>query len=193
MRSCRKCESWSDQEFKQELRQSRAKVKRLGDRWAEGVESAMPSVVEAARRSLRLRAYPTQIMGALGIGAGSLVEMATGEGKTLTIALAAATAGWSGKPCHVITANDYLAQRDASEFGRFYKLCGLKVASISAEMTPSNGCTPIKQTFTARVRRLSLTTCEIKSHLVPIRTRTGELCYFCSGGTIQGKVPFSVD
>jgi preprotein translocase subunit SecA len=73
-------------------------------------------------------------MGALGIGSGSLVEMATGEGKTLTIALAAAIAGFTGKPCHVITANDYLAKRDAAELSRFYEYCGLVVASVAADL-----------------------------------------------------------
>ena len=133
---CRESENWNEHEFNEALRTHRSRIRRLGNRWAEGVEAAMPCLVEAARRTLRLRAYPTQIMGALGIGQGSLVEMATGEGKTLTIALAAAAAGWSGKPCHVITANDYLAQRDASEFERFYKQCGLKVASIQADTEP---------------------------------------------------------
>jgi len=133
---CRQSEDWHEHEFKSALREHRSRIKRLGNRWGEGVEAAMPCLVEAARRTLRLSAYPTQIMGALAISEGALVEMATGEGKTLTIALAAAAAGWSGKPCHVITANDYLARRDAEDFKRFYKLCGLKVASVSAEMHP---------------------------------------------------------
>jgi preprotein translocase subunit SecA len=133
---CRESENWHEHEFKAALRTHRARIKRLGDRWKEGVEAAMPCLVEAARRTLHLKAYPTQIMGALAISEGSLVEMATGEGKTLTIALAAAAAGWSGKPCHVITANDYLAQRDAADFSRFYQLCRLKIASVSADMTP---------------------------------------------------------
>ncbi len=133
---CSESENWHEHEFKAALRTHRTRIKRLGDRWREGGEAAIPCLVEAARRTLHLRAYPTQIMGALAISEGSLVEMATGEGKTLTIALAAAAAGWSGKPCHVITANDYLAQRDAADFSRFYKLCRLKVASVSAEMKP---------------------------------------------------------
>lgn len=133
---CRQSEAWHEHEFKEAMRTHRARIKRLGSRWGEGVEAAMPCLVEAARRTLHLRAYPTQIMGALAISEGALVEMATGEGKTLTIALAAAAAGWSGKPCHVITANDYLAQRDAADLSRFYQLCGLGAASVRAEMTP---------------------------------------------------------
>ena len=64
-----------------------------------------------------------------------LAEMATGEGKTLTIALAAAAYGWTGLPCHVITANDYLAERDATELKSFYKACGLRSAHISGKMS----------------------------------------------------------
>ena len=60
-------------------------------------------------------------MGGFILHEGRLAEMATGEGKTLTISLAAAIAGFSGMPCHVITANDYLARRDAADFATFYE------------------------------------------------------------------------
>lgn len=119
--------------FRAKLRSVRGQVRRRGAAWPEQVGVALPLVAEAARRSLGLTAYRTQLMGALAIGQGTLVEMATGEGKTLTIALAAAIAGFSGKPCHVITANDYLAGRDADELSHFYEYCGLRVAAIAAE------------------------------------------------------------
>ncbi|MEO0510570.1 MAG: hypothetical protein AAF065_12000 [Verrucomicrobiota bacterium] len=125
--------SLSESELRSRLVSVREQVRRRGADWPEQVGNALPLVAEAARRSLGLTAYPTQIMGAIGIGRGSLVEMATGEGKTLTIALAAAVAGFSGKPCHVITANDYLAERDAADLSAFYKFCGLSVASIQAD------------------------------------------------------------
>ena len=57
-------------------------------------------------------------MGAAGLHRGLLVEMATGEGKSLTAAVAGVLAGWSGQPCHLVTVNDYLAQRDARCFTR---------------------------------------------------------------------------
>ena len=120
--------------FKANLRDFREQVRRAGEPRPELVEQILPHMAEAARRSLGLTAYPTQLMGALAISHGTLVEMATGEGKTLTIALAAAIAGFSGKPCHVITANDYLAGRDAADLSRFYQYCGLTAASITAEM-----------------------------------------------------------
>lgn len=123
----------SERELRSRLRLTREQVRRHGAGWHEHVGAALPLVAEAARRSLGLTAYRTQLMGALAIGKGTLVEMATGEGKTLTIALAAAIAGFSGKPCHVITANDYLAGRDAAELSRLYEYCGLTVAAVAAD------------------------------------------------------------
>lgn len=111
-------------------------LRRLGNRWAEGFEEALPALAGAARRSLGIEPYRTQLMGALALARGTLAEMATGEGKTLTIALAAAAAGWSGRPVHVITANDYLAKRDAENLAVFYRFCGLSVAAIEADMDP---------------------------------------------------------
>jgi preprotein translocase subunit SecA len=73
-------------------------------------------------------------MGALAIGRDMLAEMATGEGKTLTVGLAGVMAGLSGRPCHVITANDYLAERDAKEMGPIYTLLGLTVGCIKQKM-----------------------------------------------------------
>jgi preprotein translocase subunit SecA len=120
-------------QLKNRLREARMAVRRQGTNWRKELHNVLPIVVEAARRTTGLRAYRTQVAGALGIGECSLVEMATGEGKTLTIALAAAVAGWSGKPCHVITANDYLASRDARNLARFYELCGLSVGAVTAQ------------------------------------------------------------
>lgn len=120
-------------QLKNKLNDARQAVRRRGANWRSELHNCLPCVVEAARRATGLKAYRTQIAGALGLGDRSLVEMATGEGKTLTIALTAAVAGWSGKPCHVITANDYLASRDAKNLTRFYELCGLSVSSVTGQ------------------------------------------------------------
>jgi preprotein translocase subunit SecA len=90
-----------------------------------------------AREHLGQTPYPVQLAGALGMHQGVLIEMATGEGKTLTAALAATLAGWRGEGCHVITVNDYLAQRDASWMEPVYARCGLSVASIHQLATPT--------------------------------------------------------
>lgn len=96
--------------------------------------NALPLVVEAAFRTTGMRAYPEQVMGALGVAGGFLIEMETGSGKSLTAAIAAVPMGWSGRPCHLITVNDYLAQRDAKEFAALYKYCGVDVGAVTGEM-----------------------------------------------------------
>lgn len=123
-------------QLRRHLHQSQMDLRRLGNRWASGFEEVLPAVVAAARHALGIEPYRTQIMGALALSRSSLTEMATGEGKTLTIALAAVAAGWSGRPVHIITANDYLASRDAKNLHAFYEFCGLNVASVSSEMGP---------------------------------------------------------
>lgn len=102
----------------------------------ETVEAALPVLVELADRKLSLRPYRVQIMGALALTGGRLAEMGTGEGKTLTLALASAAAAWRGRPCHVVTANDYLAERDAVHLARYYAACGLRVAHVAAGFEP---------------------------------------------------------
>ena len=95
-----------------------------------GEEEALALICEAAIRTTGMRPYPVQIMGALAVERGFLTEMQTGEGKSLTAGLAAVMAAWTGKPCHVLTSNSYLAARDAEAFHSFYAACGLTVASV---------------------------------------------------------------
>jgi len=97
---------------------------------------ALAHIALQSQRTLGLLPYPVQIMGALALHHGDLAEMATGEGKTLTIALAAVLAGWRGKPCHIVTANDYLAQRDAESLAPLFQACGIGAGYISAAMEP---------------------------------------------------------
>lgn len=123
-------------ELRSRLHEQQLKVRRLGNRWADEFDSVLPLVVGAARSALGLEAYRTQMMGAVALARGALTEMATGEGKTLTIALAAVVAGWSGRPVHIITANDYLAERDAIKLGKLYEFCGLSVAAVTSQMRP---------------------------------------------------------
>lgn len=128
----------SDNRLHTVMLERRAEVRRGGRDWPHLFATALPVVIEVAYRALGLRAYPVQVMGALGLAEGRLVEMATGEGKTLTIALAAAVSAWQARPVHVITANDYLAQRDAGTLAKFYERCGLSVAHVNGPMeTPA--------------------------------------------------------
>jgi preprotein translocase subunit SecA len=102
----------------------------------EDILTAMAVLREVAFRILGQKPYYTRVAGALGILKNCIVEMPTGEGKTLTAALAAAISGWRGKGCHVVTSNDYLAARDAETLKNFYRSLGLTCASIVQEAKP---------------------------------------------------------
>ncbi len=91
----------------------------------------------AAEASLGLRAHDTQLAAAHALLSGCFVEMATGEGKTLVVALAATAGALSGLPVHVITANDYLVERDAAEMAPLFAHLGLRVATVCASDAPA--------------------------------------------------------
>src|SRR5262249_51097562 len=95
---------------------------------------ALAAIREAADRQLGLRPFLVQLMGALALHRGYLAEMATGEGKTLTAGLAAVLAGWTGRPCHIVTVNDYLVERDAVWMNGLYSFCGVRVGCVTAQM-----------------------------------------------------------
>lgn len=100
------------------------------------LDDALAAIGEASRRALGVRPYGVQFMGALAMHYGWLAEMATGEGKTLTASLAAVLAAWSGRPCHVVTSNDYLAARDAKEMAPLYKACSVTVSTVASTHKP---------------------------------------------------------
>src|SRR4051794_26070922 len=91
---------------------------------------------EASERATTLRPFDVQLLGALRMLAGDVVEMATGEGKTLAGAIAAAGYAIGGRTVHVISVNDYLARRDAQWMGPLLEAMGLTVGWITAESTP---------------------------------------------------------
>jgi preprotein translocase subunit SecA len=91
---------------------------------------------EASERATTLRPFDVQLLGALRMLAGDVVEMATGEGKTLAGAIAAAGYAIAGRSVHVISVNDYLARRDAEWMGPLLEAMGLTVGWITAESTP---------------------------------------------------------
>ena len=90
---------------------------------------------EAAERATALRPFDVQLLGALRMLAGDVIEMATGEGKTLAGAIAAAGYALAGRHVHVVTINDYLARRDAEWMGPLLEAMGLTVGWITAEST----------------------------------------------------------
>jgi preprotein translocase subunit SecA len=92
-------------------------------------------VREAATRTLGRRHYDSQLMAGWALLQGKLVEMATGEGKTIAATLPAAIVALAGYPVHIITVNDYLARRDAEEMGPLYRFLGLDVGSVAQGMS----------------------------------------------------------
>jgi len=99
------------------------------------VAEAFAIVSEAASRVLDKRHYPSQLTAGWLLLQGTLVEMATGEGKTFAATLPAVTAAVAGLPVHVITVNDYLAARDAEIMGPLYAFFGLEVGAVVHGMT----------------------------------------------------------
>ena len=94
-------------------------------------------VREVSGRQLGMPHYPVQLMGGWVLMEGRLAEMATGEGKTLTASLAAATAALGGRPTHVVTVNDYLAERDAEHMRPLYEALGLTVGCVRHGQSPA--------------------------------------------------------
>ncbi len=127
----------SDQDLTRQLHSMRTAYRRQRRGLEHRLSEALALIAEAAARTLGMRPYRVQILGAIIIHHGYLAEMATGEGKSLTACLAAVIAGWTGKPCHIITTNDYLASRDAEEFANLYRQCALSIGTVSSVMTPA--------------------------------------------------------
>ncbi|HEY3562330.1 MAG TPA: accessory Sec system translocase SecA2, partial [Kribbella sp.] len=91
---------------------------------------------DAGRRGIGERAFDGQVVGALAMLQGRIVEMATGEGKTLAGAIAAAGYAVGGRKVHVLAVNDYLAKRDAEWMGPVYELLGVTVSHVGQASTP---------------------------------------------------------
>ena len=98
---------------------------------------AFAVVREAAKRTLGQRHYDVQLMGGAALHRGNIAEMKTGEGKTLVSTLPAYLNALAGKGVHIVTVNDYLAERDSEWMGRVHRFLGLKVGVILASMTPA--------------------------------------------------------
>ena len=124
-----------DHQLHEKLMDFRAQFRR-GKQEADLLLSALAAIREAADRKLGLRPFTVQLMGALALHRGCLAEMATGEGKTLTAGLAAVLAGWTKRPCHIVTVNDYLVERDAEWIRPLYAFCGVRVGWVTAAMGP---------------------------------------------------------
>jgi preprotein translocase subunit SecA len=102
---------------------------------ADDIPQFLAIAREAGERVTGLRPFDVQLLGALRMLAGDVVEMATGEGKTLAGAIAAAGYALGGRHVHVVTINDYLARRDAEWMGPLLEALGVTVGWVTAEST----------------------------------------------------------
>ena len=100
------------------------------------VAEAFALVREMSRQTLGLRHFDVQLAGGYAMLKGAVAEMDTGEGKTLTATLAAATAALAGTPVHIVTVNDYLAHRDAQTMRPLFEALGLRVGTIVHGLKP---------------------------------------------------------
>jgi preprotein translocase subunit SecA len=106
----------------------------------ESLDSVLPEafalVREASRRTLGLRHFDVQLIGGITLHEGKIAEMRTGEGKTLVATLPAYLNSLGGQAVHIITVNDYLAQRDADWMAPIYRFLGLEVGVVKAAQSP---------------------------------------------------------
>jgi len=120
--------------------QLKAKTGEFKQRFADGetleqlLDEAFAVCREAAVRVLGMRHYDVQLVGAMILHNNQITEMRTGEGKTLVATLAAYLNALSGKGVHIVTVNDYLAERDAEWMGQIYKFLGLSVGVVLSVM-----------------------------------------------------------
>ena len=121
----------------------RDKTNKFKERYANGesLDSILPEafavVREAAKRTLGQRHYDVQLMGGAALHRGNIAEMKTGEGKTLVSTLPAYLNALTGKGVHIVTVNDYLAERDSEWMGRVHRFLGLRVGVILSSMSPA--------------------------------------------------------
>ncbi len=126
-------QSLSDLAFQSLLRDVRTRLRATGFS-GQPMADAFALVREATRRTLGMAHYDSQLIAGRIMLNNRLAEMATGEGKTLTAALGAATIALAGMPVHVITANDYLVSRDAELLAPVYRMLGVTVGTVTQPM-----------------------------------------------------------
>src|SRR6202045_910789 len=115
----------------------RARTQQFKQQLADGTElddiliDAFATVREASKRTLGQRHFDVQLMGGIVLHRGMIAEMKTGEGKTLVATLPVYLNALTGKGVHIVTVNDYLAQRDAEWMGKLYNFLGLTCSCIT--------------------------------------------------------------
>ncbi|KEQ22232.1 preprotein translocase subunit SecA [Paenibacillus tyrfis] len=132
----RNLEAWDERQLQAESLRLKKEAK-SGTPLDELLVDAYALVCEAAKRTLGLQPYDVQIMAAIALHERMLIEQHTGEGKTLSAVMPAYLHALTGEGVHVLTFNDYLANRDAEWMGPIYRFLGLTVNSVQAGMSLS--------------------------------------------------------
>ena len=128
-----KYESLDDAQLKEHFEALKVRVNE-GESLDSVLEESFAITREASKRVLGMRHFDVQLIGGMVLNDGRIAEMKTGEGKTLVATLAVSLNALGGKGVHVVTVNDYLAKRDASEMGVLYEFLGYSVGVITAEL-----------------------------------------------------------
>jgi len=123
-----------DEKLKEKTFEFKERLKK-GESLNDILPEAFALVREAAKRTLGQRHFDVQIMGAIALHEGKIVEMKTGEGKTLTATMPLYLNALEGKGCHLVTVNDYLARRDTVWMGQIYHILGLSVGCLNHEQS----------------------------------------------------------
>lgn len=129
-----KYKSMSDQELQAQTQIFKDKLQKGNTTVSDILPDAFSVVREASFRILKMRHFDVQILGGLTLHEGKISEMKTGEGKTLTATLPLYLNALTGRGAHLVTVNDYLAQRDSHEMGKLYSWLGLTVGCIVSNM-----------------------------------------------------------
>jgi preprotein translocase subunit SecA len=127
------CQALKDEDFALKTQSFKARVS-AGESLDDLLPEAFALVREASVRSMKMRHFDVQMVGGMALHQGKIAEMRTGEGKTLTATLAVYLNALAGKGVHVVTVNDYLAQRDAQWMSRLYNFLGLSVGVNLAQL-----------------------------------------------------------
>ncbi|WP_457603312.1 preprotein translocase subunit SecA, partial [Nitratifractor sp.] len=129
-----KYEKMSDEELQSAFDALRQSVKAGKKSLDDVLYDSFAITREASKRVLGLRHYDVQLVGGMVLHEGNIAEMKTGEGKTLVATLPVALNAMLGRGVHVVTVNDYLAKRDATDMGRLYEFLGYRTGCITSEI-----------------------------------------------------------
>ena len=125
-------ETLSDSELKSRFQELKLRVQDDGESLDSVLNESFAITREAAKRTLNMRHFDVQLIGAMALHDGRIAEMKTGEGKTLVATLASTLNALAGDSVHIVTVNDYLANRDANEMRPLYEFLGYSVGVITA-------------------------------------------------------------